>query len=484
MTTPMMKPERRQAPRMTVEKLAYIDLEADNGAIILNVSDGGLCFHSIAPVEQSGRIRFWLSDNKNRIEGDGELAWMDETKKKGGLRFTNVPVEVRKQMGNWISQPATPVTAEGKLASPLPSSRAFSPPRPNTSAARGISEALTMLSQVKVPGVLTGFSGGLVIGLLVSALTGAAFLIHTYPRQLGESLIQLGERLGARSQPQAVSPEPQAISAAPIPVVRPQKQLSQPAIQMASAQPLKVEAKTPVSVARVAMPPIMTAPVRPANATTPASIPPEPSLPAPAVVAEFQPVSGIAGAVPEIESANRTSVHANTESPSEKYLEVGKFKDKLWAAKTTDQLAQFGFHAIVIRKGHLWTNSYQVLVGPYVNEVEAEVAHKDLSSRGFRPRSFERGSRSFRLRPGLTLNGTRIPDGDCVISWESYSPDAIVKFEEGRSVVASAEGKWVKRDVRYTGDAFVYLMHANGSRTLIEIRFAGMSQALVFGKAS
>jgi hypothetical protein len=484
MTTPMMKPERRRAARMTVERLAYIDLEPDNGAIILNVSDEGLCFHSIAPVEQTGRIRFWWSDSKKRIEADGELAWLDETQKRGGLRFTNVPVEVRKQIGTWISQPATPLTAEGKLASPLPSSRAFSAPRSNTSAARGISEALTMLSQIKVPALLTGFSGGLLIGLLVSALVGAAFLIHTYPRQLGESLIQLGERLGARSQPQPMPPQSQTIAPAPIPVARPQKQVSQPAIQMASAQPLKVEAKRPVSVTRVAIPPIITTSVHPASVTTPSSIPSAPSLPAPAVVADFQPVSGIVGAVPKIESTNRTSVDANTESLSEKYLEVGKFKDKTWAAKTTDQLAQFGFHAIVIRKGHLWMNSYQVLVGPYVDDVTAEVAHKDLSSRGFRPRSFERGSRSFRLRPGLTLNGTRMPAGDCVISWESYTPDAIVKFEESRSVVATADGKWMKRDIRYNSDAFVYLMHANGSRTLIEIRFAGMRQALVFGKAS
>jgi hypothetical protein len=63
-------------------------------------------------------------------------------------------------------------------------------------------------------------------------------------------------------------------------------------------------------------------------------------------------------------------------------------------------------------------------------------------------------------------------------------PDAIVKFEDGRSVAVSAEGKWVKRDVRYDNDAFVYIMRGDGSRTLVEIRFAGMNQALVFGKTS
>jgi len=484
-----MKPERRQAPRMTPERLAYIDLEPHNGGIILNVSDGGLCFRSIAPVEQTEKIRFWLSDHDHRIEADGELAWIDETQKRGGLRFTNLPVEVRKQIDNWISQPAMPLTAEGKFAGSLPSpraSRAFSAPQSNTSAARRISEALTMLSQIKVPRPLTGFSVGLVTGLLVSGLVAGAFLIHTYPRQFGESLIQLGERLRARSQLQTVSPQLQTISRAPIPVARPQKQLSQAATQPASSQPVKLEAKSQVfSDTRVSTPPVISIPVHPASATrTPASTPLAPALPAPAVVADFHPVSGILGTLPEIESANHTSVHADTRSLSQRYLEVGKFKDKLWADKTTDQLAQFGFHPIVIRKGHLWMNSYQILVGPYGDDVEAEAAHKDLSSRGFRPRSFERGSRDFTLRPGLTLNGAHIPAGDCIISWESYLPDAIVKFEKNRGVVATAEGQWVKRDVRYDNDAFVYIMHVDGSRTLIEIRFAGMRQALVFGKAS
>jgi cell division protein FtsN len=481
-----MKPERRQAPRTTLERLAYINLEPDNGGIILNVSEGGLCFRSIAPIEGTGTIHFSLSEHNHSIEADGELAWTDETQKRGGLRFTNVPAEVRKQIGNWISQPAMAPTAEGRLASCLPSprtSRAFSTRPSNTNAARHIRE-------VKIPTLLTGFSGGLVIGLLVSALAVGAFFIHTHRRQFGESLIQLGERLGARSRPQTV-PEPQAISPAPIPVVPRQKQVLGTATKPASSHPVKLEAATPVTV------PPMTAvstqqatdtPVRAAAATgsspVNSSTPSAPLLPATDVATEFQPIPRVLSTVPEIESANRTSVPVDNRLPSEKYLEVGKFRDKVWAQKTTDKVAQLGFHAIVIRKGHLWTNSYQVLVGPYGNDGDAEAAHKNLASRGFTPRSFERGSRNFSLRPGLTLNGTRMPAGDCIIRWESYMPNAIVKFEDRRSVAVTAEGKWVKRDVRYDNDAFVYVMRGDGSRTLVEIRFAGMNKALVFGKTS
>ena len=149
-----------------------------------------------------------------------------------------------------------------------------------------------------------------------------------------------------------------------------------------------------------------------------------------------------------------------------------------------EKLTQLGFHATVIRRGRLWMNSYQVLVGPYSNEAEAELAHANLVSRGFQPRSYERGSRSLTLSSGLTVNGAHLPVGDFVVTWESYVPDAIVRFERDGSVIGRTEGKWEKRSVKYENDAIVYRKNSDGSRTLLELRFAGMSQALVFGKAS
>ena len=129
-------------------------------------------------------------------------------------------------------------------------------------------------------------------------------------------------------------------------------------------------------------------------------------------------------------------------------------------------------------------NSYQVLVGPFGNEAEAELAHANLVSRGFKPRSYERGSRSLTFSSGLTVNGARLPVGDFVVTWESYVPDAVVKFEKHGSVIGTTEGKWEKRSVKYEEDAVVYRKNSDGSRTLLELRFAGMSQALVFGKSS
>jgi hypothetical protein len=125
-------------------------------------------------------------------------------------------------------------------------------------------------------------------------------------------------------------------------------------------------------------------------------------------------------------------------------------------------------------------NSYSVLVGPYGDDQNAEVARKDLLVHGFSPRAFERGSRDFRFPLVVTLNGTQVPVGDYTISWESYSPDAVVKFTRNYDVVVTADGKWMKSEVPYPLNAIVWRKGADGSQTLLEIRFGGMSRALVF----
>ena len=99
---PMKGLERRQTPRTTIETHAYINIEPNNGGIVLNVSSGGLCFHSFDPVKRNGTIRFWFSDHNQRIDAEAELAWMDETQ-KGGLRFKTLPPEAHEQIRNWMS---------------------------------------------------------------------------------------------------------------------------------------------------------------------------------------------------------------------------------------------------------------------------------------------------------------------------------------------------------------------------------------------
>jgi len=191
---------------------------------------------------------------------------------------------------------------------------------------------------------------------------------------------------------------------------------------------------------------------------------------------------------PEVELTNRLGVHIEplkvegAAVGSQKYLEVGKFKEKPLADKQTSRLSQLGFPVNLLQRARFPGKSYQVLVGPYGSDVEAEAAHKDLASFGFTPRSYERGNRDFRLPRALEVESRRLPIGDCVISWESYVPDAIVTFEGDKGPRIIVDAKWVKREVRYAENAVVFQKNRNGSFNLLEIRFSGLQQALVLGE--
>ena len=112
----IIRTDRRTTHRTNSEALTYIHLEPDSGAIVLNVSDGGLAFHAVAPIHQSGIIKFWFSLHADhRIEGNGELAWTDATKKTGGLRFNSLPAEVREQIRNWVLQSGTTLKPKSEM---------------------------------------------------------------------------------------------------------------------------------------------------------------------------------------------------------------------------------------------------------------------------------------------------------------------------------------------------------------------------------
>lgn len=531
-----MGKQRRETPRMTVKGPAYVNLDPDNGGIILNISEGGLCFQSTAPVQRAETIRLWFSYRSQRVEADvgqawkdeaqtggvsrfietrSELAWTDETRKRGGLRFTNLPAEAREQIRDWIRQP-TLVNGNKGADFSFPSSRKspfLSVKRSDTNAARVAVARLEVLFRHLRSGRLrTVFSGGLLAGILVSALVAGVFSLLSHRRELGDLLIQVGENFGGRSRSQPTSPGPLAISkeppstlpgpqpvssesktvsakpqpraAAPIQAPGPEKLLPT-ATPSVSKPPGEFEAASPATPS-LSVPRVNTSDTPAASSTAG-----RPSVPGIVVAAVSDPSAGLLPAkAPEMELENRLSAHiepARVEGSgmrSEKYLEVGKFKEKPLADKTTRELSRLGFPATVLQWSRFLGKSYQVLVGPYGSDREAEAAHKDLASLGFTPRSYERGKRDFSLPRALKVGGTQLPVGYCVISWESYTPNAIVKFEDVRGRNVTVEGTWVKRDARYTENAFAYVKNKDGSRTLVEIRFSGMGQTLVFARAN
>ncbi len=83
------------------------------------------------------------------------------------------------------------------------------------------------------------------------------------------------------------------------------------------------------------------------------------------------------------------------------------------------------------------------------------------------------------------LNGTPIPQGVYEVSYTTHSPEARVTFStpKGDTIVATADGKVVKRRTPYPASAVVYDTNPDGSLSIVEIRFAGEKQVIVFSKA-
>jgi hypothetical protein len=101
--------DRRQAPRTKLSEIAYIGMGPENGGLVLDVSDGGLSFHSVAPVQPSETIRFLLSmQGQTRIEGAGEVVWTNELRTVCGMKFTSLSGDAREFLNNWTNKSSKP----------------------------------------------------------------------------------------------------------------------------------------------------------------------------------------------------------------------------------------------------------------------------------------------------------------------------------------------------------------------------------------
>ena len=92
--------ERRSHGRRKIDGVTYVDLGADNGAILVNLSEGGACFQSVAPLTlgQTVILKFKLHGEKNCLESRAEVVWSNESGKQGGLRFVELSEAARAQI--------------------------------------------------------------------------------------------------------------------------------------------------------------------------------------------------------------------------------------------------------------------------------------------------------------------------------------------------------------------------------------------------
>jgi hypothetical protein len=88
--------------------------------------------------------------------------------------------------------------------------------------------------------------------------------------------------------------------------------------------------------------------------------------------------------------------------------------------------------------------------------------------------------RQFMLRDLVILNGAQVPAGLYELTWETHGSTAGVTLRKDGQFVATAHGAWVKNGIKFTEDAALLRVNFDGTKSLIEIRIAGESRAIVF----
>jgi hypothetical protein len=98
-----MNPERRSLPRQEIHSLVYLDLQPNNGGILLNLSEKGMRITVACPLTTTGPVHFSFGlDARSRIEGVGRIAWLSESGKSAGVRFLEFPESSLGQISRWL----------------------------------------------------------------------------------------------------------------------------------------------------------------------------------------------------------------------------------------------------------------------------------------------------------------------------------------------------------------------------------------------
>lgn len=285
-----MESERRTAHRKRASELAVIQFGEETGGIVCNVSEQGLGFQTVAPVHESGSVRLCISPNPTKqIEILGTVVWTDQSKRSGGLRFTEVRPETRARIRDWLTETrlfdepdatslhsATDETAAlwsvakgrstgavslGELSRDLPPSEVrsevFSIPVPNLHSPRPSVQASPSGPQLfagpgsrKMPTVWKG----VIIGVIVLA---PMLLLSSTRREIGSLLVRLGQTVtgenNMQTAPYRSSPAPssgQNPSEVQLNRKKPSAEISDKPASSATAKSSPVDSPAPVAAPR------------------------------------------------------------------------------------------------------------------------------------------------------------------------------------------------------------------------------------------
>src|SRR5579871_5247459 len=134
--------ELRRRDRTRLADVIYINFVGDNGGILLDLCSDGMGFQAAEPIAGQREVQFRLSTpGLEKTEIAGEIIWLDEARKRGGIKFREVPSVVRDaiaqitETGQAIAEgirqesESVPVRAASNAVDPVDSPK---PPRSQT----------------------------------------------------------------------------------------------------------------------------------------------------------------------------------------------------------------------------------------------------------------------------------------------------------------------------------------------------------------
>lgn len=95
----------RAHARRRILPIGYVELGQENGGILLNLSEGGLAVRSPLPLvsREFIGIRFQAPKSQAWLTASGRIVWLSDSKKEGGIQFTELPGDARQQIHKWAS---------------------------------------------------------------------------------------------------------------------------------------------------------------------------------------------------------------------------------------------------------------------------------------------------------------------------------------------------------------------------------------------
>lgn len=105
--------ERRQKGRKRPLSLVYVELANANGGMMRDLSTDGFAVRAMMPVREGEKTPFTFSLNENvKIEGEGQILWIEEGGRVAGVQFTNISDQARAQIQEWLVRTETPPAEE------------------------------------------------------------------------------------------------------------------------------------------------------------------------------------------------------------------------------------------------------------------------------------------------------------------------------------------------------------------------------------